>query len=223
MGFAARVRVYPRDDDGTGQHTDAGAFESSNTGIFRVISTVLQDDSINPYWEVLLAAVSVGTATLLEYVDAENHSGNESVVPVTESLTVVVHNIATEIVSYYTEEGGGSELLVPDIGGGTFKIRIPLNKNATFRVEGRTGKAIVPLSNVTFSDGGSTHFHVVATSDPNTVTIVSDAQFGGEPLTITADGDPSPNAASLSLEVIVEVTGNIATNLVEFYSLEPRG
>lgn len=230
MGFAARLRVYARDEAGTDLNSDAGAFESSNTGIFRVVSVVggpdIDVDGFPDYWEVLLAAVSVGTATLSEYVDAEcGRATNESVVPVTDSLTVVVHHIATEIVAFYTEEDGGSEMEVQEIAADTFVINLPINKNATFRVEGRVGKAIVPLSNIVFNDGGSSNFHVVATADPAVVTIVTDAIFlGGDPLVITADGNPNPDVtASLSLTVTVKVSQTAPTNLVEFYSIEPRG
>lgn len=227
MGFAARLRVYARDDAGIVRDSDAGAFESSDNGIFRVVSVVDVRDALDAtvvaYWEVLLAAVSVGTATLSEYVDAEEgNSQNESVVPVTDTLTVVVHNIATELVAYFTEEGGGSEMQVQDIGGGTFFMRLPSNKNATLRVEGRVGKAIVPLSNVVFDSRGSSNFHFVATSDPSIVTLVTDAQTILDGFGITADGDPSPNTANLSLDVTLAINSPIATTLVEYYALEPR-
>lgn len=228
MGFAANLVVEGRVQAGDLGDLDAATFESSDTSIF-IVGRVAPIE-LNPYnntwtaWEAQLVPRAVGTATLTITADVEtqNEPYNMSVVPITDTLTVVVYRVATQLVFYFTEQGSTDELPAND-GAGNPYLQIPKNKTATLRVEGQDDAGnVVPLSSVVFDSMGSGNYHFVATSDPNTYTVVPDGPAGGSPATVSADGDPSPSASNLSTLLDIEISEPAtATTLVESYSLTP--
>jgi hypothetical protein len=209
----ARVVMVGRDNTETIQPIDAERFESSDLGVFTVAFE--RDTGI-----AVLTPVEAGTATLQMDADAIADNVNEAdrVLPLTDTLTIIVYRIATEIRLYYEVAGtttGEVSAKPSDV------IRVPSTAaSARIRVEGVDARGrVVPLSNVVFDDTSATRYSLAPTDPPDPqARILTPLSNGSDSLPITADGDPSPDAAALFLFPMVSIT-TIATHLTETYSL----
>ncbi len=225
MGFRARIKVVgigggiPRDIENV-------TAESSDPEIFLVedpespISPAPPPDD-----EIAIRAVSVGTATLTIRADSEPDVPD---VPLTDTVTIIVYRVATRLVLYYTEAGSTDELLAPlnpALQAQPKFTGMPFNTTYTLRIEGRDGDGnVVPLENITWDNGGSIAFHFadVSPADPYRKILTPDDNANDRIFIITADGDPSPTAVSLSLtgSVTISTSDLLATILTETYSIE---
>lgn len=218
LGFYAVVVVAGRDATETERTIESVKGVSSNESVFTLPALT---PFVVPAGSLYLDSVSVGTGTLTITADAA--AANEQIpdVPITDTLTVVVYRVATQLVVYFTEAGSTNELRVPVIAG-FVTLQLPINTTATIRVEGQDAAGtVVPLTTVAFQMQGG-EAHLVATADPAIVTLVPDTNGSGT-FKVTADGDPSPGAASLSVICSVSLHSFLRpTHLTETYSVAPK-
>lgn len=222
MGYRARINVAGI-GGGVLQDIEDVTASSSDPGIF-VVEDPTEAAAIPapPADVVVIRAVSPGTATLTIRADAEPATPD---VPLTDTVTIIVYRVATQLVLYYTESGSTDELLAPLNVLGNPEFFVPFNTTFTLRVEGQDREDnVVELSNIVwFENSVSFRFDDTVPPDPYRKVLVPEDNATERAFTITADGDPSPAATTLTMEGRVNISTDdlLATILTETYSIEP--